>query len=287
MPLPSPLISAADLLGRLADADAGIRVVDCRWVLGQPGAGRIAYDAGHVPGAVHLDIDGDLAAPPGAGRHPLPDPVTFRRRLEGLGIGDEHLVVAYDDSKIGAATRLWWMLEDLGHERVVVLDGGLAAWLAGGGELTTDVPAWPPTTLTLADHWTRTIDRDALRGRLGRVTLLDARAHARYRGDIEPIDRVAGHIPTAINAPVDGNVDDAGRFLPAAALRARFAAVGAAEPDRTVVNSCGSGVSATQNALGMRLAGLPDPLLYAGSYSDWTRADLPIATGDEPGEPPV
>ena len=291
MPMPSPLISAEDLRARLAgaDADAEVRVVDCRWVLGQPGAGRLAYDAGHVTGAVYLDIDGDLAAPPGSGgRHPLPDPVTFRRRLEGLGIGDEHLVVAYDDSKIGAAARLWWMLEDLGHERVVVLDGGLAAWVAAGGELTPEVPDWPPTTLTLADHWTRTIDRAALGERLGTGTLIDARANARYRGDIEPMDRVAGHIPTAVNAPVDGIVDDGGRFLPAAALRERFAAVGVAEQaDRPVVTSCGSGVSACQNALGMRVAGLPDPILYAGSYSEWTRADLPIVTGDAPGEPPA
>jgi thiosulfate/3-mercaptopyruvate sulfurtransferase len=290
MPMPSPLISAEELSARLADdggAGAGIRVVDCRWVLGQPGAGRAAYDEGHVPGAVFLDLDVDLAAPPGAGRHPLPDPAVFRERLESLGIGDDHLVVAYEDSKVGAAARLWWMLEDLGHDRVVVLDGGLAAWLGAGGSLTTAVPDWPPATLSLADHWTRTIDRDELVARLGRVTLLDARAHARYRGDVEPIDQVAGHIPTAISAPLDGNVDETGRFLPAAALRSRFAAVGAADTDRPVVTSCGSGVSACQSALGMRLAGLPDPILYAGSYSDWTRAGLPIATGDDPGEPPA
>lgn len=170
-----PLLAPEALLARLDDPR--IRVVDCRWVLGQPGAGRVAYDAGHVPGAVYLDVDGDLAASAeiGPGRHPLPEVGAFIRRLEAAGIGDEHRVVAYDDVGGWVAARLWWMLDVLGHHAVAVLDGGWGAWLAAGGPVSDEVPAPPPARLTLADHWSRTIDRDALRARLGEVVLLDAR----------------------------------------------------------------------------------------------------------------
>ena len=211
----------------------------------------------------------------------------FRDRLAALGIGDEHLVVAYDDLGGWVATRLWWMLDDLGHRAVAVLDGGVQAWVESGRTLTTDVVAWPPATLTLADRWTRVIDRDGLRASLGSIVLLDARAAPRYRGEIEPIDAVAGHIPTARNAPTDGNLGPDGRFLPPAALRERFEGLGVAEPDADVVTSCGSGVSATHHAFAMRVAGLPDPRLYPGSYSDWTQSGLPVATGPDPGDPPV
>jgi thiosulfate/3-mercaptopyruvate sulfurtransferase len=285
VPAHAPLLSAADLAARLDDP--GLRVVDCRWYLGRPGAGREAYERGHIPGAIHLDADGDLAAPDGPGRHPLPDPRAFSDRLGRLGIGDAHVVVAYDDAGGGIAARLWWMLDDLGHERVSVLDGGLAAWIELGGALTTEVPDWPPARLTLADRWSRTIDRDVLRGRLGSVLLLDGRADARYLGETEPIDRVPGHIPTAVNAPIDGNLGPDGRFLSAAELRARYMGLGAraAGDGPEVVTSCGSGVNACMNALAMRIAGLPDPILYPGSYSDWTQQGYPIATGPEPGDP--
>jgi thiosulfate/3-mercaptopyruvate sulfurtransferase len=176
------------------------------------------------------------------------------------------------------------MLDDLGHQQVVILDGGLGAWTAAGHPLTKEVPEWQPTDLTLADDWTRTVDRDALRPRLGEVRLLDARAAPRYRGEVEPVDRIPGHIPTAINAPTDGNLGADGRFLPPDVLRARYAGLGAIDAVE-VVTSCGSGVTACHTALAMRLAGLPDPILYAGSYSDWTRSGLPIATGDEAGHP--
>lgn len=283
-----PLIEAAALLRRWSAGDPTLRVIDCRWYLGQPGAGRAAYEAGHVPGAIFLDIDGDLAADPsvGPGRHPLPEVGAFVRRLEAVGIGDEHLVVAYDDVGGWVAARLWWMLDDLGHERVAVLDGGLQAWAAAGGPLTTEVPAHPPAHLSVRDGWSRTIDREALRDRLGDVVLLDARGEPRYRGETEPIDAYPGHIPTAVNAPVDGNLGPDSRFLPADDLRARFVALGAADGTSDVVTSCGSGVSACHNALAMRIAGLPDPLLYPGSYSDWTRAGLPVTSGDAPGDPP-
>ena len=179
------------------------------------------------------------------------------------------------------------MLDVLGHRQVAVLDGGLGAWLAAGLPMTTEVPTWPPARLDgLASDWPRTIDRDALRERLGSVTLLDARGAPRYRGETEPIDPVAGHIPTAVNAPTDGNLGPDGRFLDPAALAARFAPLDADGADgRAVVTSCGSGVAATHNALAMRAAGLPDPILYVGSYSDWSTAGEPVAVGPEPGDP--
>jgi thiosulfate/3-mercaptopyruvate sulfurtransferase len=261
-----------------------LRVVDVRWYLGRPGDGRRAYEAGHIPGAIFLDIDGDLADPPGAGRHPLPDPVAFRRRLEAAGIGSEDLVVPYDDVGGWIAARLWWMLDDLGHRAVALLDGGFPAWVTAGYRVATDVPALPPARLELADAWHRVIDRDELRARLGSVVVVDGRAAERYRGETEPIDAVAGHIPTAVNAPVLGNTTPDGHFRSAAELAARFTAIGADGADaRTVITACGSGVAACQNALAMRIAGFPDPILYAGSYSDWTRAGLPVVTGSEPG----
>ncbi len=291
-----PLISVPNLAARLDEAT--LRIVDCRWYLGRPGAGREAYDAGHLPGAVHIDVDADLASRDGPGRHPLPDPAAFARLLGGLGFGAGDLVVAYDDVGGWAAARLWWMLDALGHQAVVVLDGGIGAWTAAGWPLTVDLPTFPVTDLRLAEHWSGTIERDALRSRLGTVTLLDARAGPRYRGEVEPIDAVPGHIPTAVNAPTDGNLGPDGHFLPPDQLAARFRALGASGASGAlgasgtdgasaqVVTSCGSGVSACHNALAMRAAGLPDPILYVGSYSDWTQSGLPIATGVDPGDPP-
>jgi thiosulfate/3-mercaptopyruvate sulfurtransferase len=159
-----------------------------------------------------------------------------------------------------------------------VLDGGLAAWAAIGGPLTAEVPAHPAARLTVREAWTRTIDRDGLVARLGSLSLIDARAPERYRGDLEPVDAVPGHIPTAVSRPTAGNLRPDGRFLDPEALRARFAGLG---PE--VVSSCGSGVTACHTALALRLAGLPDPILYPGSYSDWAGTGMPIATGDEAG----
>lgn len=282
------LISADQLAARAGDP--GLRVVDVRWYLGRPGGGRVAYDAGHVPGAIFVDMDSDLVAASGPGRHPLPDPAVFAARLGALGIGSEHDVVVYDDVGGWVAARLWWMLDDLGHRAVSVLDGGYQAWVGGGNPVATAEaelePAWPAADLDLADRWTKVVDRDGLRARLGEVVVLDARAAARYRGEIEPIDPIAGHIPTARNAPTDGNLGADGRFLSAQELEARFIALGAADREAEVVNSCGSGVSACHNALAMRIAGLADPILYPGSWSDWSTAGYPVATGPEPGEVP-
>jgi len=279
-----PLITVAALAARLEDGDPALRIIDCRWYLGRPGDGVAAYRAGHLPGAIHLDVDTDLVAPSGPGRHPLPDPAWLADRLGAAGIGDGDLVVAYDDVGGWVAARLWWMLDDLGHERVSVLDGGIQAWVEAGLPLATDVPELPAARLTLAPAWQRTIDRDALRARLGGVRLLDARAGPRYRGETEPIDAVAGHIPTAVHAPTDANVGPDGRFLAPAALAERYRAIDADGGSMPVVVSCGSGVSACHDALALRIAGLATPILYPGSYSDWTQHGFPVATGPEPGE---
>ncbi len=195
-----------------------------------------------------------------------------------IGIADDSEVVAYDDAGGAIAARLWWMLDDLGHRNVRVLDGGVGAWMAAGGPLTPAVTTYPAGRLTLHDGWSRTIDRDDLAVRLGSVALIDARVPERYRGEVEPVDAVPGHIPTAISLPTAGNLGPDGRFLAPEVLRARFEALG-----DDVVSYCGSGVNACHNALAMRVAGLPDPLLYPGSYSDWAGTGMPIVTGDEPG----
>lgn len=280
---PGPLVAPEMLLERLEDPD--LRLADVRWYLDRPGAGRAAYEAGHLPGAVFVDLDADLSAPSGPGRHPLPDPTAFAERLGALGFGSDHWIVAYDDVGGRVAARLWWMLDALGHPRASVLDGGLAAWSAIGGPLTTDAPNLPPARLELARQWTKTIARDELRGRLGSVVLLDGRAPERYRGEVEPVDPAAGHIPTARSAPVTDNLGPDGRFRPPADLRTRFLALGSGQAP--VVVACGSGVNACHHVLAMRLAGLPDPLLYPGSFSDWSRAGLPVVAGEDPGNPPA
>jgi thiosulfate/3-mercaptopyruvate sulfurtransferase len=288
------LISTAQLAGALDDPD--LRIADVRWSLAEPTGGRSAYATAHLPGAIFADLESILTAPPGAGRHPLPDPAAFAAALATLGIGRGHRVVAYDDSGGTVAARLWWMLDALGHAEAAVLDGGIGAWQAAGLPVTTEVPAFAaaePIPTGVGSAWPQTIDRVALAARLGGVTILDARARERYRGDVEPIDRIPGHIPTARSLPTTALLAGDERFLEPAALAARFEGVGVgatrtgeARPDGPAVVSCGSGVNACHLALGMRAAGLPDPLLYPGSYSDWTRAGMPIATGDAPGELP-
>ena len=167
--LSGPLVDVSTLAAAIDDPL--LRVVDCRWYLGKPGEGRLAYEASHLPGALHLDIDRDLTAPSGPGRHPLPDPGVFRRRLEEVGIGDEHTVVGYDDLGGWVAARLWWMLDDLGHGSVAVLDGGIGAWTAAGLPLTQEVPVFPAGHLTLRGSWWRVVDREELRAGLGSLRL--------------------------------------------------------------------------------------------------------------------
>jgi thiosulfate/3-mercaptopyruvate sulfurtransferase len=296
----SPLVSAEELARWRHESPAPV-IVDLRWYLAKPGAGHAAYLEGHLPGAIFLDLDADLSDHNGfgaPGRHPLPDPDVFTARMAAAGIGDGARVVGYDDAGGWVAARLWWMLDNLGFGRraiagewVGVLDGGIKAWTEAGEQLSVEVRPQEPAQqgLHVAARWHGVIARDDLRSRLGSVTLLDARAAPRYRGEIEPIDPVAGHIPTAINAPYDTNLTPEGRLRPAGELRAQYAALGigdAADAGRDAVMSCGSGTSACHHSLAMRVAGLPDPILYVGSYSDWSRSGEPIATGPEPGSPP-
>ena len=298
----SPLVQVDELASWIGDPN--VVIVDLRWYLGRPGDGRAAYEAGHLPGAIFLDLDEDLADPNGfgaPGRHPLPDPAAFVARMAASGIGDGMRVVGYDDVGGWVAARLWWMLDNLGYgkrgidgEWVGVLDGGIGAWTVSGRPLSTDVasPAWDgeAPALTLEGPWSRVIARGELRGRLGSINLLDARGAPRYRGEVEPVDPIAGHIPTAISAPYDLNLGAEGRFLDGDALAGAYAslgvtATGSTSPRDTVI-SCGSGTSACHHALAMRVAGLPDPILYVGSYSDWSRSGEPIATGAAPGAAP-
>jgi len=299
----SPLVSVERLAEWLASGRPPV-IVDVRWYLGKPGAGRAAYDDGHLPGAIYLDLDDDLADLHGfgaPGRHPLPSPAAFLERMAAAGIGDGDRVVGYDDVGGWVAARLWWMLDNLGFgkrgiegEWVGVLDGGIKAWVEAGQALEHEATTLGPARLTgatLGSEWHGVIERAALKSRLGSVTLLDARGAPRYRGEVEPVDPVAGHIPTAISAPFDMNLDTNGRMLGPGALRALYSELGidatsGDEPAREVVASCGSGTSATHHSLAMRLAGLPDPILYVGSYSDWSRSGEPVATGPEPGDPP-
>ncbi len=299
----SPLVSVERLAEWLASPRPPV-IVDARWYLGKPGAGRAAYLEGHIPGAIFLDLDDDLADLAGygaPGRHPLPSPDAFLARMAAAGIGDGDRVVGYDDVGGWVAARLWWMLDNLGFGRrgiegewVGVLDGGVKAWVESGEAVAHGAESRPAATLsadTLADEWRNVVERGQLKSRLGSVTLLDARAPARYRGEVEPVDPVPGHIPTAVSAPFDMNLDTNGRMLGPGALRAVYADLGidadGGPGGRDVVASCGSGTSATHHSLAMRVAGLPDPILYVGSYSDWSRSGEPIATGPEPGDPPA
>ena len=227
-----------------------------------------------------MDVDDDLAEAPGAGgRHPLPEPERFVAAMQRAGVHHDSTVVVYDAGPATAAARLWWLLRDYGHDDVMVLDGGLAAWTAAGRPVSTSGSRRPAGTGpgARARHSVGGDDAAALPVR---GLLIDVRAAERFRGEAEPIDPVAGHVPGAVNAPLTGNTDEIGRFLPAAELRARFAALGV-HADVPVAAYCGSGVTACQTILALRLAGL-DAALYPGSWSGWiSDPSRPIATASE------
>jgi thiosulfate/3-mercaptopyruvate sulfurtransferase len=254
-------------------------VADVRWYLDERD-GRTEYDEGHVPGAVFVDLDADLAAPgsPAAGRHPLPDPEDFAAAMGRLGIGDDDTVVAYDDQGGVMAARLVWMLRATGHA-AALLDGGIAAY---DGPLETDEPAPAPKRFT-ATPWPedRVASIDDAADSAANV-VVDARQRERYLGEPNPLDPRAGHIPGARSLPARENLDATGRFLPPDELRRRLAAVGIDKPDTPVVSSCGSGVTACHNLLVMEHAGVGRGRLYPGSWSQWANdADRPVATGDD------
>ncbi|MYE81350.1 MAG: sulfurtransferase [Gammaproteobacteria bacterium] len=272
------LIGAAELAA--LDPDSA-RVFDCRFDLADPDAGEARFTNAHIPGAVYLHLDRDLAGPvsPGrTGRHPLPDRDAFRERLRAHGVAEDSQVVAYDDAGGMFAARCWWMVRWAGHARVAVLDGGYHAWqaMAAGtpGTMPASLPPPPearPTTVTMPELRSHVVERT--------WTLLDARAPDRFDGSNETIDPRGGHIPGARNAPFADNLTPDGRFADRASLRRRFESLLAGSEDRRTVCYCGSGVTAAHNILAMVHAGLSEPTLYPGSWSEWiTDPDNPIET---------
>ena len=264
------LVDGATLAAYLGDP-AWV-VVDCRHDLADPAAGEAAYARGHIPGAVFLHLDRDLSSAKNGrnGRHPLPDIATLAAALGRAGIGPGVQVVAYDDCGGMMAGRLWWLLRWLGHEAVALLDGGLSAWTAAGGALSTVMPEPAARTFTPAPRdWV--LDADQVLAGLGRPdrVIVDARAPDRFRGENESIDPVGGHIPGARNRFFRDNLGPDGRFKPADQLRQEWTEALAGFAPEQVVHQCGSGVSACHNLLAMEIAGLPGARLYAGSWSEW------------------
>jgi thiosulfate/3-mercaptopyruvate sulfurtransferase len=281
------LIAPADLRANLDDP-AWV-IVDCRYDLNDIGAGRRAYQQAHIPGALYAHVDDDLsgAVVPGyTGRHPLPSIEACVRTFSALGIGSGTQVVAYDDrgGALGAA-RLWWMLRWLGHDTAAVLDGGWQAWQQAGYPVRGGHESHAPHAFTprMRPHLlVGTHDVEAQHADPA-YRLLDVRKAPRYRGEMEPIDPVAGHIPGAISAPFEENLDDSGHFLPPAALRARYEALLAGVPASNTTFYCGSGVSAAHGVLALAHAGLGDARLYEGSWSEWiANSRRPVARGEEP-----
>ena len=276
------LISAEALAARLA-AGAPTVLLDCGFDLSDPSAGEAAYEARHLPGARHADLDRDLAgAKTGRnGRHPLPERAALAAWAGAMGIAPGVQVVAYDDQGGPYAARCWWLLRWLGHDAVAVLDGGFSAWRAAGGAFDDTEPAPLAAAVPYPGSPTPampTVDADALLAALGRLRLVDARAAARFRGEIEPLDPVAGHIPGATLRSFQDNLLPGGRFKPVDQLRAEFAAW--ATPPTQIVHQCGSGVTACHNLLAMVHAGLDGSALYPGSWSEWCADPArPVATG--------
>jgi thiosulfate/3-mercaptopyruvate sulfurtransferase len=274
------LVWPATLAEELASEPVPV-LLDARWRLGGP-PGLDSYREGHLPGAVFVDLDRDLAAPPGpAGRHPLPDPAVFTDAMRAAGVSEDRPVVVYDDRDATAAARCWWLLRYHGHRSVRVLDGGYQAWLAAGLPVTQADPGVTPGHFTARPGHMPVLDAAGAQHVARTGLLLDARAGERYRGEHEPVDPVAGHIPGAVSAPTAGNVNPDGTFRSPAELAARFEALaGDADPrNQTVGSYCGSGVTAAHEVLALALAGYP-AALYVGSWSNWiTDPARPVATG--------
>lgn len=265
------LVSVSDLAAHLGDPDW--IVCDCRHDLADTASGRRAYARSHVPGArfVHLDEDLSGSRTGKNGRHPLPDPETFRKRLGALGIDNSKQIVAYDASGGCYAARLWWMLRWLGHDRAAVLDGGWEAWVQAGQSLSADQPAIKPATFTGRVIPRLAVDAAYVAAHLNQtaICVLDARSAERFRGVNETLDPVGGHIPGAVNRFFKHNLDSTGCFKPAAELKEEFSdLVGARRPEN-ILHQCGSGVTACHNLLAMEIAGLPGSRLYPGSWSEW------------------
>lgn len=282
----NPLIRVDELRDAIANDD--VLVVDCRKELSAPDSGRIAWAAGHVPGAIHADLDSDLSdlSKIGLGRHPLPDEADFSRTLARWGWTPDRPVVAYDDAGGAlAAARLWWMLRLVGARQVSVLDGGWSAWKGSGARI--EVSQQVPAGAEISVHYDpeQMVGYDALQAGLDAqsILLIDARAGPRYRGEVEPLDRVAGHVPGARNRPFTDNLDGNGWFKSPEQLAAEFATLLQARKANSVVHMCGSGVTACHNLLAMERAGLHGSRLFAPSWSGWSSdPSRVVGTGVEP-----
>ncbi|MEV0120386.1 sulfurtransferase [Streptomyces sp. NPDC050703] len=272
------IISAAELASDLAGENPPV-LLDVRWQ--HQGSMRSAYEEGHIPSAVFVDLDADLAGPPGPrGRHPLPDVDRFGAVMRAAGVSADRDVVVYDGGQNWAAARLWWMLRWTGHTSVRVLDGGIALWTGPLERGEGKAPA--EGTFAPAPNSTDYLDADSAAALARSGLLLDARAAERYRGEVEPIDKVAGHIPGAVSAPTTENVREDGRFKPSAELADRFRSLGA-DGGTEVGVYCGSGVSGAHEVLALAVAGVP-AALYVGSWSEWSAdGSRPVATGADPG----
>jgi thiosulfate/3-mercaptopyruvate sulfurtransferase len=278
----NPTVNASWLLENLDF----VKLIDVRFALGKPDFGLEAYQAGHLPGAVFLDLERDLSSPVRddrvGGRHPLPDPEKLAEKLSSLGIGDSSFVVAYDDPSSGQgfyAAHLWWLLRWLGHDNVAVLNGGLPAWIEAGGKLEIGETATSSATFTARVRPEMVVNADQVAARSFSAALLDSRAAPRYRGEVEPLDWKAGHIPGAINMDWAQVLATNGKFKPALEQQERFSNLENAEE---ILVYCGSGVSAGANMLALELAGVQNAKLYAGSWSDWiSDSSNPVAIGDE------
>lgn len=278
------LISTDELSRRLADP--ALVLVDCRHNLSDVDAGQRAYLASHLPGARFMHMDRDLSGDRTGknGRHPLPDVAALSASLSRIGIDASKQVVAYDQNSGMWASRLWWLLHWLGHEAVAVLDGGIDKWVAEGRPTTADPPSVRPARFVAMTPRPIISSADILRSLSNHssnaLTIIDARAPERFRGDIEPLDPVAGHIPGAINRPYGANLTPQQTFKPAELLRAEFEAQLGTAPSSSVVHQCGSGVTACHNLLAMAVAGLPGSRLYPGSWSEWIADPArPVARG--------
>jgi len=279
----SDLISVAELKNVIGTS--GCRIVDCRHNLFDPDKGRADYLEGHLPAAVFADMDKDLASEvtPVSGRHPLPEVETFRRRLEGWGIGDDTQVVVYDYGNGSLAVRMWWMLRWLGHDAVAILNGGIKAWTDAGEPLEDTVPEYAGATFTASPDnsmiaTTAEIESAVKNGE--EINLIDARDEARFHGEMEPIDTLAGHIPGASNLPLARNLNEEGRWRGVSELETIWDDFLSGRTGEPLIVMCGSGVTACHLILSARLAGLESPRLYVGSWSEWIRDERrPVVGG--------
>lgn len=279
------IVSKQWVLARMYESD--LVIADCRFDLADKDAGRRSYEEGHIPGAVYLDLEQDLSAPLGehGGRHPLPDPQKLAAKLSRAGIGNGSRVVAYDDQGGMYAARLWWLLRWLGHENIYVMDEGFSAWKTGGYPVAAERRVVVPASFVPSVRTDMVADVHHVRESIGTgsVLLVDSRDASRYKGDEEPLDKKAGHIPGAINRFWKHLLGQENLWKKAPELREQLAPVTQAlDEGREVIVYCGSGVSATPNVLALHLLGYPQAKLYAGSWSDWVSyEDNPVATGEE------